>query len=67
MSEPDNFILTLLREIRAEMNEGFERLDRKLVEHDLRFEGLDKKIESLKQPFQQLQPTPGLGLIDFLQ
>jgi len=49
MSEPDNFILTLLREIRAEMKEGFERVDRKLVEHDLRFEGLDKKIESLKQ------------------
>ena len=49
MSEPDNFILQLLREIRAEMNAGFERVDRKLVEHDFRFEGLDKKIESLKQ------------------
>ncbi|WAC25828.1 hypothetical protein [Ancylobacter sp. SL191] len=49
MSEPDNFILTLLREIRAEMKEGFQSIDRKLVEHDVRFDDLHKKIESLKQ------------------
>lgn len=49
MSEPDNFILTLLREIRAEMKEGFQKVDRKLVEHDVRFDELQKKIESLKQ------------------
>lgn len=49
MSEPDNFILTLLREIRAEMKEGFQKVDRKLVEHDVRFDDLSKKIESLKQ------------------
>lgn len=49
MSEPDNFFLTLLREIRAEMKDGFQKVDRKLVEHDVRFDDLSKKIESLKQ------------------
>ena len=42
MSEPDNFILKLLREIRAEMKDGFENSNK-------RFDGLDAKIESLKQ------------------
>lgn len=49
MSEPDNFIVKLLREIRAEMNERFDAVDRRLVGHDKRFDGLDSKIESLKQ------------------
>ena len=42
MSEPDNFILKLLREIRTEMNQRFDATDK-------RFDGLDSKIESLKQ------------------
>ncbi|MDF2619625.1 MAG: hypothetical protein K0S00_2284 [Xanthobacteraceae bacterium] len=42
MSEPDNFILKLLREIRAEM-------DASRQENRSRFDGLDAKIESLKQ------------------
>lgn len=42
MSEPDNFILTLPREIRAEMKEGFEGNAR-------RFDVIEAKIESLKQ------------------
>ena len=49
MSEPDNFILKLLREIRAEMNERFDAVDRRLTGHDKRFDSLDAKIESLKQ------------------
>lgn len=49
MSEPDNFILKLLREIRAEMNERFDTVDRRLTGHDKRFDSLDSKIESLKQ------------------
>lgn len=42
MSEPDTFILTLLREIRAEMKEGFEC-------NTCRFDTVEAKIESLKQ------------------
>ncbi|GLK71000.1 hypothetical protein KHC23_09530 [Ancylobacter dichloromethanicus] len=42
MSEPDNFILQPLREIRAEMNAGFESNTR-------RFDTVEAKIESLKQ------------------
>jgi len=42
MSEPDNFILKLLREIRAEIQEGAQ-------ENRQNFESIDKKIESLKQ------------------
>ena len=49
MSEPDNFILKLLREIRAEMNERLDGIDRRLAGHDGRFDSLDSKIESLKQ------------------
>lgn len=49
MSEPDNFILKLLREIRTEMNERFDALGKKLDTHDVRFDSLDRKIESLKQ------------------
>lgn len=49
MSEPDNFILTLLREIRAEMNARFDAQDKRFDAHDKRFDALDAKIESLKQ------------------
>lgn len=42
MSEPDNFILKLLREIRDEIQQG-------ALENRQRFDGLDSKIESLKQ------------------
>ncbi|MFK8250739.1 hypothetical protein [Ancylobacter terrae] len=42
MSEPDNFILKLLREIRAEMNQRFDA-------NDKRFDAVDAKLESLKQ------------------
>lgn len=42
MSEPDNFILKLLRELREEIQKG-------ALENRQRFDGLDAKIESLKQ------------------
>lgn len=42
MSEPDNFILKPLREIRDEIQQG-------ALENRQRFDGLDSKIESLKQ------------------
>jgi chaperonin cofactor prefoldin len=42
-------ILPLLREIRAEMQTGFERIDRKLEQHDERFEKLEKRFDNLRQ------------------
>ncbi|ADH89616.1 conserved hypothetical protein [Ancylobacter novellus DSM 506] len=42
MSEPDNFILKLLQEIRAEMKNGFDATGKRL-------DSIDAKIESLKQ------------------
>lgn len=42
MSEPDNFILKLLREIRAEMKDGFDSAGKRL-------DSIDAKIESLNQ------------------
>ncbi|HSI41151.1 MAG TPA: hypothetical protein VLA00_11450 [Xanthobacteraceae bacterium] len=41
MSEPDNSIFKLLREIRLEMQGGFK-------EHALRFQALDKELGGLK-------------------
>ncbi|QFR32797.1 hypothetical protein [Ancylobacter sp. TS-1] len=49
MSEPDNFILKLLREIRAEIDSGRQENRARFDAHDKRFDTLDAKIESLKQ------------------
>lgn len=49
MSEPDNFILKLLREIRAEIESSRHENRARFDAHDRRFDGLDAKIESLKQ------------------
>ena len=58
MSEPDNFILKLLREIRAEMNERFDAVDKRFDANDKRFDGVDKRLDSLKQA---MQGEPVLG------
>ncbi len=49
MADPQDMILPLLREIRAEMQTGFERIDRKLEQHDERFEKLEKRFDNLRQ------------------
>jgi hypothetical protein len=49
MAEPDNMVLILLREIRAEMNERFSRMDGRFDGMDARFETLESKIDSVKQ------------------
>lgn len=53
MSEPDNFILKLLREIRAEMNARFDaaeaRTDSRFASVEHRLDGVDKKLESVRQ------------------
>ena len=42
MAEPNNLVLVHLREIRAEMNARFNKVDE-------RFDRLEKKIETVKQ------------------
>ncbi len=49
MAEPQEMIVPLLREMRAEMHAGFERVDRKLEEHDARFDKLERKFDNLRQ------------------
>ena len=49
MAEPQDMIVPLLREMRAEMHAGFERVDRKLEEHDARFDKLERKFDNLRQ------------------
>ena len=56
MAEPQDMILPLLREIRAEMRAGFEQvdrrfemIDRKLEQHDERFDKLERRFENLRQ------------------
>ena len=53
MAEPDNMILVLLREIRAEMNSRFDAMtgdmNNRFNNVDNRFERLEKKLESVKQ------------------
>ncbi len=49
MTDPDNLVLTLLREIRAEMNTRFSDLGSKLNQFDERFDRLEKKVENVRQ------------------
>jgi chaperonin cofactor prefoldin len=53
MVEPDNFIVALLREMRAEMNERFQTLEIRMNGRfdvvDARFESMEKRLESVRQ------------------
>lgn len=53
MAEPDNFVLILLREMRAEMNEKFGGLESQMNVRfdavDERFDRMEKRIDAVKQ------------------
>ena len=49
MAEPTDFIVTLLREMRREMNDGFGRVDERFAQVDDRMAEQDKKLESIRQ------------------
>ncbi|TXN65760.1 hypothetical protein FV228_15435 [Methylobacterium sp. WL18] len=49
MAEPQDMILPLLREMRTEIHSGFERVDRKLEEHDTRFDKLERRFDNLRE------------------
>ena len=50
--EPDNVVLSLLREMRAEMahiDETLHAVRLNVAGHDLRFDALDEKIEMIRE------------------
>ncbi|MGU3541925.1 hypothetical protein [Methylobacterium sp. A52T] len=49
MAEPQDMIVPLLKEMRAEMRAGFERIDHKLEEHDARFDKLERRFDNLRE------------------
>ncbi len=49
MADPHVMIIPLLREIRASVTAGFDRMDRKFAEHDARFDKLEKRFDNLRQ------------------
>ncbi|TXM75550.1 hypothetical protein FV218_08355 [Methylobacterium sp. WL69] len=49
MAEPQDTILPLLREIRADLKAGFDRVDRKLEQHDARFDKLERRFDNLRE------------------
>ena len=49
MAEPQDMILPMLREIRAEMKAGFDRMDRRFSDHDERFDKLERRFDNIRQ------------------
>lgn len=49
MSEPDNLVLNLLREIRREMNDRFDATDQRFDKVEAKLGEQDKRFESLRQ------------------
>lgn len=49
MAEPENFVVTLLREMRREMNDRFDAIDKRFENVGARFSEQDKKLESIRQ------------------
>ena len=52
MAEPDNLVLTLLREMRRAMDDRFDQVDVRFDQVDERFAEQSKKIESIRQALQ---------------
>lgn len=49
MAESENMTLVLLGELQNRMETRFDAIDRKLAEHDGRFEVLDSKVEAVEK------------------
>jgi hypothetical protein len=48
MAEPDNLVLDILRELRAEMREGFCKVDARFDAVDKRLVGLEDRIDRIE-------------------
>ena len=49
MPEPDNLVLVLLREMRAEMNARFAEMNERFDGVDARFDRMEKRLEAVRQ------------------
>ena len=49
MAEPENLVLVLLRELRAEMNARFDAVDTRFKEVDARLDAIERRLEIMHQ------------------
>ena len=49
MAEPTDMILPLLREMRTEMKDRFDNIDRKLAQHDEQFEKIERRFGNIRE------------------
>ncbi len=63
MSEPDNFVLVLLREMRAETNARFEALQGRM---DARFEAVDKRFDLIERRLEMMHRNGEKALRGFI-
>jgi chaperonin cofactor prefoldin len=49
MAEPDDLVLTILRELRREMKDGFEAVDRRFETVDGRFTDVNKRLDGIRE------------------
>lgn len=47
MAEPENLVLTLLRELRADMNARFDAVDRRFEAMDQRFDTVERRLDMM--------------------
>ncbi len=47
MAEPENLVLKLLREIRADMDARFDAVDKRFDAVDKRFEAIERRLEMM--------------------
>lgn len=57
--EPDNLVLTMLREIRGDIRD----MKSKLEEHDKRFDGVDKNLDSMRYQMTHILGIAGMSNI----
>jgi hypothetical protein len=49
MAEPENMILPMLRDIRADMNKRFDEVGRQFRNVEQRFDRLEKRLDNVRQ------------------
>jgi chromosome segregation ATPase len=63
MVEPDNLVLTLLREMRADMNARFEALESRM---EARFDAVDKRFEAIERRLEMMHRNGEKALRGFI-
>jgi DNA anti-recombination protein RmuC len=64
VDEPDNLVLHMLREMRAEIAERFARVETRFEQIDKRFEQIDTRFDHVDKELEEVkfQVTYGLGV-----